>query len=108
METLDQVNAHSIEQIEQTEHTTSSKVHTPPDNTHEVPPPPKRHYEIMKNPVFLSSPIFPPKIPSQPSLSTTRDNHLIPLLSQDNFMFKAQWTSLYMHPTDCTFRLYDT
>ena len=61
----------------------------------------------MKNTVFLSSPIFPPKIPSQASLSATRDDHLIPLLSQDKFLFKAQLTSLYMHPTDYTFRLYD-
>ena len=48
----------------------------------------------MKDHVFLSSPIYPPKIPSQPPLSTTRDDHLIPLLSQDNFTFKAQLTSL--------------
>ena len=41
LETLDQVNAHPSEQIEQTEDTTSSKVHTP-DNTHEVPPSPKK------------------------------------------------------------------
>ena len=61
----------------------------------------------MKGPVFLSSPIFPPEIPSHPSLSTTRDDHLIPLLSQDHFTFKAQTTSLYMHPTDYTLRLYD-
>ena len=60
LETLDHVNAHASEQIEQTEHTTSSKVHTPPDFTHEVPPPPKKCYESMKDPVFLSSPIFPP------------------------------------------------
>ena len=61
----------------------------------------------MKDLVFLSSPIFPPKIPSQPSLSTTRDDHLIPILSQDSFTFKAQLTSLYKHPTEYTFRLYD-
>ena len=60
----------------------------------------------MKDPVFLSSPVFPPKIPSKPSLSTTRDDRLISLLSQD-FTFKAQLTSLYMHPTDYTSRLYD-
>ena len=29
------------EQNEPTEHTTSSKVHTPPDNSHETPPPSK-------------------------------------------------------------------
>ena len=61
----------------------------------------------MKGPVFLSSPIFPPTLPSKPSLSTNRDDHLKPLLSQDNFTFKAQLTSLYKHPTDYTFRLYD-
>ena len=61
----------------------------------------------MKDPVFLSSSIFSPIIPSQPSLSSTRDDHLIPLLSQDNFTFKAQLISLYMHPQDYTFRLYD-
>ena len=41
LETHDQVNALSSEQIEQTEHTTSSNVNTPPDNTNGTPPPPK-------------------------------------------------------------------
>ena len=107
LEPIDQVNAQPSEKVEQIEHTTPSKLHTPPDNTHEVPPPPKKRYEIMKDPVFLSSPIFSSKIPSQPSISTTRDDHLIPLLSEDNITFKAQLTSLYMDPTDYTFRLYD-
>ena len=106
LERLDQVHAHPSKEVEQTEHTTPTKVNTPPDTTHEVPPPPEKRYEIMKDPVFLSSPIFIPKKPSQPSLSTTRDDHLIPILSQDNFTFKAQPTSLYMQPTDYTFRLY--
>ena len=67
----------------------------------------KKRYEIMKDPVFLSSPIYPPFISCKPSLSTTRDDHLIPLLSQDDFIFKAQLFSLYMHPTtDYSFRLY--
>ena len=94
---------------EKIEHDTS-KVPTPlndTDNTHATPPPPKKRYEIMKDPVFLSSPIYPPSIPSKSSLSTNRDDHLIPLLSHDNFIFKAQLTSLYMHPTDYSFRLYD-
>ena len=107
LETHDQVIAPSSEQIEQTEHTTSSNVNTPPDITNETPPPPKKRYKIMKDPVFLSSLIFPPTIPSKHSLSTNRDDHLIPLLSQDNYTFKAQLTSLYMHPIDYTFRLYE-
>ena len=61
----------------------------------------------MKDPVFLSSPIYPPFISCKPSFSTTRDDHLLPLLSLDDFIFKAQLTSLYMHPTDYSFRLYD-
>ena len=42
-ETLDQVNAHPSEPVEQTEHTTTKKVHTPPDTTLEVPPLPKKN-----------------------------------------------------------------
>ena len=67
----------------------------------------KKRYEIMKDPVFLSSPIYRPLIPSKPSISTNRDNHLIPLLLHDDFIFKAQLTSLYMHPTDYSFRIND-
>ena len=82
-------------------------LHLDTDQTHATPPPPKKRYEIMKDPVFLSSPIYPPFLSSNTSLSTTRDDHLIPILSHDNFVFKAQLTSLYMHPTDYSFRLYD-
>ena len=91
------------------EHDTS-KIPTLPDDTdrtHATPPPPKKRYEIMKDPVFLSSPIYPPFIPSKPSLFTNRDDHLIPILSQDDFIFKAQLTFLYMLPTDYLFHLYD-
>ena len=111
IDTSDPTPTNSLEQMEQDkiEHDTL-KVPTPPndtDHTHATPPPPKKRYEIMKDPVFLSSPICPPFISFEPSLSTTRDDHLIPLLSHDDFIFKAQLTSLYMHPTDYSFRLYD-
>ena len=102
-----QVFSDTSEQVEQTEQNTSSKDHTPPDNSHETPPPPKKKYEIMKDPIFLSSPIYPPILPSKPSLPTNCDDYLIPLLSHDRFTFKAQLTSFYLHPTDYTFRLYD-
>ena len=78
--------------------TNSGFVHTPP---------PKKRYGIMKGPIFLSSPIYPPSIPSKISLCTNRDDHLIPLLSTGDFVFKAQLTSPYMRPTDYSFRLYD-
>ena len=87
-ETLDQTNTNNANTTEQVEHNTS-KVHTPPDNTNEPPPPPQKRYQTMKEPLFLSSLVFPPTIPSKPSLSTNRDDHLIPLLSPDNFIFKA-------------------
>ena len=111
IDTSEPTPSNSLEQMEQTkiEHDTS-KIPTPPedtDRTHAIPPPPKKRYEIMKDPVFLSSPIYPPLIPSKPSLCTNHDNHLIPLLSHDDFIFKAQLTSLYMHPIDYSFRLYD-
>ena len=94
----------SLEEMEHAkiEHDTS-KIPTPlddTDRTHATAPPPKNSYEIMKDPVFLSSPIYPPFIPSKLSLSTNSDDHLIPLLSHDDFIVKAQLTSLYLHPTD--------
>ena len=90
------------------EHKNSKPTRSQNDNDHTqtTPPPPKKRYEIMKDPIFLSSPIYPPSIPSKISICTNRDDHLIPLLSTGNFVFKAQLSSLYMHPTDYSFRLY--
>ena len=100
--------------LEPMEHTKveyeNPKTETPIEDTEQTqaaPPPPKKRYEIMKDPIFLSSPIYPPSIPSKLSLCTNRDDHLIPILSHDNFVFKAQLTSLYRQPTDYSFRLYD-
>ena len=73
----------------------------------ETPPPTKKKYEIMKDPAFLSSPVYPPIIPTKPQLSTSRDDYRTPILSTNQFSFKSQLTSLYMHPTDNTFKLYD-
>ena len=111
IDTSESIPTTPLEQMEQEkiEHVTS-KVSTPLndiDHTHATPPPPRKRYEIMKDPVFLSSPIYPPFISTNTSLSTNRDDHLISLLSHDDFTFKAQLTSLYMHPTDYSFRLYD-
>ena len=110
IDTSEPIPTTSLEQMEQDKikHDTS-KVSTfnDIDHTHATPPPSKKRYEIMKNPVFLSSPIYPPFISTNTSLSTNRDDHLISLLSHDDFTFKAQLTSLYMHPTDYLFRLYD-
>ena len=111
IDTSEPIPTTSLEQMQQEkiEHDTS-KVSTPLndiDHTHTTPPPPKKRYEIMKDPVILSSPIYPPFIFTNTSLSTNCDDQLIPLLSHDDFIFKAQLTSLYMHPTDYSFRLYD-
>ena len=100
-----------LEPMEHTKVENENPKPTPPqddtDHTQSTPPPPKKRYEIMKDPIFLSSPIYPPSIPSKISLCTNRDDHLISILSTDDFVFKAQLTSLYMHPTDYSFRLYD-
>ena len=86
----------------------SSKNKTPSDhNSPETPPPTKKKYEIMKDPAFLSSPVYPPIIPTKPQLLTNRDEYLTPILSTNQFSFKSQIISLYMHPTDYTFKLYD-
>ena len=111
IDTSESIPTTSLEQMEQEkiEHD-PSKVSTPLndiDHTHATPPPPKKRYEIMKDPVFLSSPIYPPFISTNTSLSSNRDDHLISLLSHNDFTSKAQITSLYMHPTDYSFRLYD-
>ena len=61
----------------------------------------------MKDPIFPTSPVYPTLISPKDSISTQRDENLIPILSNKNFTFKSQLTSLYMHPTDYTFKLYD-
>ena len=55
-----------------------SKNKTPSDHDQspDTPPPTKKKYEIMKDPAFLSSPIYPPIIPTKSQLSTTRDDYL--------------------------------
>ena len=64
-----------------------SKNKTPSDHDQspDTPPPTKKKYEIMKDPAFLSSPIYPPIIPTKPQLSTTRDVYLVPILSTNRF-----------------------
>ena len=108
-ETSEQTPPTFLEPMEHTKVEHENSKPTPPqddtDHTQPTPPPSKKRYEIMKDPIFLSTPIYPPSIPSKISLCTTRDDH--PLLSTDNFTFKAQLTSLYMHPTDYSFRLCD-
>ena len=107
IDTSEPTPANSLEQMEpaKIEHDTStiSPSIDDTDRTHATPPPPKKRYEITKDLLFLFSPTYPPFIPSKPSLSTNRGDHLIPLLSHDAFISKAQLTSLYVHPTDYSF-----
>ena len=111
IETSEQTPPTFLEQMERTkvEHENPKPATSDDDTDHTqaTPPPPKKRYEIMKDPVFLSSPIYPPSIPSKISLCTNRDDHLITLLSNGDFVFKAQLTYLYMHPPDYSFRLFD-
>ena len=84
IETSEQNPPTFLEQIEHTkvEHE-NQKITTPHDDTDQTqatpPPPPKKRYEIMKDTIFLSSPIHPPSILSKVLLCTNRDDHLIPL-----------------------------
>ena len=87
-----------------------SKNKTPSDHDQspDTPPPTKKKYEIMKDPAFLSSPIYPPIIPTKPQLSTTRDDYLVPILSTNRFSFKSQLTSLCIlltTPSNCMIKI---
>ena len=95
---------------DQMEHqNTPSKNKTPSDHDQspDTPPPTKKKDEIMKDPAFFSSLIYPLIFPTKPQLSTTRDDYLVPIHSTNRFSFKSQLTSLCMHPTDYTFKLYN-
>ena len=93
-----------------TNHITSTPSDTdekPTEQSTSIPPPSKKKYDRMKDPIFLTFPVYPPVISTKDSISTQRDENLIPILSTKNFTFKSQLTSLHMHPTDYTFKLYD-
>ena len=85
IETSEQTPPIFLEQMEHTkvehENPKPATSHDYTDHTQTTPPPPKKRYEIMKDRVFISSPIYPPSIPSKISLCTNRDDHLLPLLS---------------------------
>ena len=93
-----------------TNHITSKSSDTdekPPEQSISTTPPSKKKNDIMNDHIFLTSPVYPPVIYPKDSISTQRYDYLIPILSNENFTFKPQLTSLYMHPTDYTFKLYD-
>ena len=93
-----------------TNHITSNSSDTdekPPEQSISTPPPSKKKYDILKDPIFLTSPVYSPVISPKDSISTQRDDYLIPIIPTENFTFKSQLTSLFMHPTDYTFKLYD-
>ena len=68
IETSEQTPPTFLEQMEHTKVEHENSKPTPSqddtDHTQTTPPPPKKRYEIMKDPIFLSSPINPPSIPS--------------------------------------------
>ena len=76
IETSEQTPSTFLEQMEHTkvehENPKTTTPHDDTDHTQTTPPPPKTRYEIIKDPVFLSSPIYPPSIPSKTSLCTKR------------------------------------
>ena len=107
---LDNKESTDTSPLDQMEHQhIPSKNKTPSDHDQspETPPPSKKKYEIMKDHAFLSSSVYPPLMPQKPQLSTNRDDYLVPILSTNRLSFKSQLTSLYMHPTDYTCKLYD-
>ena len=61
----------------------------------------------MKVPTFLTPPVYPPQRTLKDSISTQTDDYLKPVPSNEKFTFKSQLTSLYMYPTDYTFKLHE-
>ena len=66
IETSEQTPPSFLEKMEHTKVEHESSKPTPSqddtDHTQPTPPPPNKRYEIMKDPIFLSSPIYPPSI----------------------------------------------
>ena len=112
IDTSEQTPSTPPEQMEQVkiEHDTS-KVPTPVDDTdrtHATLPPPKKRYEILKDPVFLSSPVYPPFVPSKPSLSKvmTKINtfsHLSPIKEWVHTNIGLTMVSRYFHSSSTFF-----
>ena len=84
-----------LEQMEHQNFPSKNKSPSDHDQSPETPPPTKKKYEIMKDPAFLSSPIYPPIIPTKPQLSTTRDDYLVPILSTNRFFQITTHISIY-------------
>ena len=84
-----------LEQMEHQNFPSKNKSPSDHDQSPETPPPTKKQYEIMKDPAFLSSPIYPPIIPTKPQLSTTRDDYLVPILSTNRFFQITTHFSIY-------------
>ena len=84
-----------------------SQNHEPPEQSASTSPPSKKKYVVMKNPIFITSPVYPPLISPKDSNSTQIDDYLISILSNENCTFKFHLTTLYLHPTDYAFELCD-
>ena len=84
----------------------SSQNHKPHEKSASTPPPLKKKYDILKIHIFRTSPVYPSLIYPKDSISTQRDDYLIPILSNKNLTFKSQLTSLSLHPTEYTYKLY--
>ena len=54
-----------------------------PEQSLSTPPLSKKKYDIMKDPIFLTPPVYPPVISPKYSISTQRDDYLIPILSTE-------------------------
>ena len=67
----------------------SSQNHKLPEQSPSISPPSKKKYDIMKDPIFRTSPVYPPLISPKDSISTQTDDYLIPILSNEIFTFKS-------------------
>ena len=66
----------------------------------------KTTYDTLKDPTFLTSPVNPPQISPEDSISTQRDDYLIPILSNDTSLPNLN-SHHCIYPTVYTFKIHD-
>ena len=97
---MDESTTNPSEQVEH--HNTSLKDRTPPDNFHsinlvELSLRQKRH-EIIKDPAFLPSPIYPPVLPTKPKHFRNRDDqYFLMIVSPSKHNSFALYASNWLH-----------
>ena len=80
----------TVSKTSETDNDFPSQTNKLSESSASTPPPSKKKYDIMKDPTFLTSPVFPPQKSPKDSFLTHRDHYLRPILSNKTFTFKSE------------------